>query len=143
MKRDFRQIPAFVNGLFNDVRDVLYETAVRVKDRLSVEGKPVKYPIDWDTPKQKRTVLWKLRKAGEIPYRRKGLMRLGMKVERVPLGTRLKLPSPAGAVLGLPSGWQSRIFRGRWPHLLTVLFDELAKIPNEISNRFTVTAGKL
>lgn len=141
MAKDFKQIPAFVNGLFTDVRDVLYETASRVKERMSEEGKPVRYPIDWDSPKQKRFVLWKLRKSGEIPYRRKNRYRFGWTLERTPFGPNLSNRRPAGAIGGLPSGWQSRIHRGRWPHLITVLFQELAKVPSEISNRFTAKAG--
>jgi hypothetical protein len=62
----------------------------------------------------------------------------GTRLERVALGTNLRIPHPGGAVFGLPgspSTWQSRIYRGRWVYLLEVLFDELSKIPEHITNK--------
>lgn len=138
MSRPFTEIPAFVLGLFTDTRDVLFETASRIKERLSEEGKPVRYPINWDSPRQKRAFFATNGFGAGIPYRRTHQMRLGITTERVPLGTNLRIPHPGGAVYGLPSGWKSRIHRSTWPHLLTVLFDELSRIPAEISNKFTV-----
>jgi hypothetical protein len=141
MTQSYKKIPAFVLGLYTDVREVLFETAYRVKERLSQEGKPVRYPIDWDSPKQMRAYYATNGFGAGIPYRRTHAMRLGIKIERVPLGTNLRIPHPGGAVLGLPgtpSGWQSRIHRNRWPYLLEVLFDELGKIPQAIQGRFSV-----
>lgn len=142
MTRSYKEIPAFVNGLFTDTRDVLFETASRIKERLTPEGKPVRYPIDWDSERQKRAFFATNGFGAGIPYRRTHAMRLGIKLERVALGSNLSIPHPGGAVYGLPSGWQSRIHRNRWTHLLTVLFEELAKIPVEISNKFTVRSGR-
>lgn len=140
--RDFRQMKVFIEALITAGKDVLVQTATNVKERMSEEGKPVRYPIDWDSPRQQRFVMWKLRKRGEIPYRRTNRYRLGWTLERVRFGARLHNDSPAGAIGGLTSGWQSRIHRGRWPHLLTVLFDELSKVPADLSNRLKVVAGK-
>jgi len=76
------------------------------------------------------------------PYRRTNRYRFGWELERGRFGARLSNRSPAGAIGGIPSGWQSRIHRGRWPHLLTVLFDELAKVPADVSNRLKVVGEK-
>lgn len=141
MSRPYTEIPRFVTGLFSDVREVLFETASRIKSRMSEEGEPVRYPIQWDSERQRRAFFATNGFGKGIPYRRTHAMRLGIQAERVPLGATLKLPHPAGAVLGLPgspSTWQSRIHRNRWPYLLEVLFDELAKIPAAISNKFQV-----
>lgn len=141
-RRDFRELPTFINALLEASKDSLVQLATNVKERMSEEGKPVSYPIDWDSPKQQRFVMWKLRKRGEIPYRRKDRYRLGWEMERVRFGARLHNESPAGAVGGLTSGWQSKIHRGRWPHLLTVLFDELSRFPADLSNRLRVVGNK-
>ena len=144
MSRPYTEIPAFIDGLFTDVRDVLFETASRVKDRL-VEGKPVRYPIDWDSPRQKRAFFATNGFGQGIPYRRTNQMVLGMRLERVALGTNLRLPHPAGAVFGLPgspSTWQSRIHRTRWVYLLEVLFDELSKLPEHITNKIRVRGNE-
>ena len=142
---DYRQLTPFVLGLFTDVRDVLYETASRVRDRMAEEGKPVRYPINWDSEKQRRAYFATNGFGRGIPYQRTQRYQLGWRLQRVPLGTTLSNKHPAGAVGGLPgtpSGWQSRIHRGRWPYLLDVLFDELKKVPQSISNKFSVRAGR-
>lgn len=142
MSRPFTEIPAFVLGLYTDVREVLFETASRVKDRLSVDGSPIRYPVQWDTERQKRAFFASKGFGNGIPYRRTGRTALAWRLERVALGTNLRNPHPAGAVFGMPHGWQSRIHRGRWEYLLKVLFEELDRIPDRIKNRFTVRADK-
>lgn len=142
MARDYKEIPAFVLGLYADMRDVLFETASHVKDRMSEEGKPVRYPIDWDSPRQKRAYFATNGFGRGIPYKRTNKYPLGWQLQRVSFGTNLSNRHPAGAVGGLPSGWQSRIHRNRWPHLLTVLFEELARVPAAVSNKFSVRAGR-
>lgn len=141
MSRNFTEIPGFVDGLFTDVRDVIFETVIRIKERISQEGKPVTYPIQWDSERQKRAYFATNGFGAGIPYRRTHAMRFGIQEERVPLGTKLRIPHPGGAVLGLPgtpSTWQSRIHRGRWVYLLEVLFDELSKLPDRISQKISV-----
>lgn len=145
MSRPFTEIPAFIDGLFTDTRDVIFETVINIKERLSQEGKPVRYPIDWDSERQRRAFFATNGFGKGIPYRRTHAMRLGIHEERVALGTNLRIPHPGGAVYGLPgspSTWQSRIHRGRWPYLLEVLFDELAKLPARLSNRIQVRGDK-
>jgi len=137
MSRSYIEIPAFIDGLFTDTRDVLFETASRIKDRL-VEGKAVRYPIDWDSPRQKRAYFATNGFGQGIPYKRTNRMVSGTRLERVALGTNLRIPHPGGAVFGLPgspSTWQSRIHRNRWVYLLEVLFDELSKLPEHITNK--------
>ena len=144
MSKPFTQIPAFIDGLFTDVRDVLFETASRIKDRL-VEGKPVRYPIDWDSPRQQRAYFATNGFGHGIPYKRTNRMVAGTKLERFPLGTHLRIPHPGGAVFGLPgspSTWQSRIHRNRWVYLLEVLFDELSKLPEHITNKIQVRGDR-
>lgn len=141
MSRPFTEIPAFVDGLFTDVREVLFETVIRIKEKLSEEGKPIRYPVQWDTERQRRAFFATNGFGAGIPYRRTHATRLGWQEERVALGTNLRGKHPAGAVFGLPgspSTWQSRIHRGRWVYLLKVLFDELALLPERISNRINV-----
>lgn len=141
MSRPISELPGYVNEVIDTLSEILYQTAGRIRDRLSEEGAPVRYPIQWDTEKQRRAFFATNGFGQGIPYRRTHAMRLGIQTERVPFGANLRIPHPGGAVYGLPgtpSTWQSRIHRGRWPYLLTVLFDELAKLPAEISNRFQV-----
>lgn len=110
----------------------------RVRTRMSAEGSPVRYPINWDSPKQKRFVLWKLSKEGNLPYRRSSKYRLGWKEKSIPMGYSLANKHPAGAIGGTPFGWQSKVTRNRWPFILKVLFEELEKFPADFSNELRV-----
>lgn len=141
-KRDYRTLPTFIAALMEAGRDTLVQLATNVKERMSEDGKPVRYPIDWDSQKQRRAFFATKGFGKGIPYRRSNRYRLGWNMERGRFGVRLQNQSPAGAVGGLTSGWQSKIHRGRWPHLLTVLFDELKNVPADLSSRLRVVGGR-
>jgi len=147
MSRPISELPAFVNGFVADIRDVLFDTAKHVKDRMAEPATPITYPVNWDgeidpikhTTKQQRAYFASNGFDAGIPYHRKNTFELAWQAERVDFGATLKNLHPAaGAIGGTPSGWQSRIQRGRRNNLLVVLFEELAKIPAAISNKFTV-----
>lgn len=131
-----------MTGLFTDVRDVLFETAMRVKERMSETGKEITYPVQWDSPRQRAAFFATNGFGHGIPYVRKNVYELSWRVERFPFSTKVTAPHPAGAVGGMPFGWQSRIHRGRWNNLLVVLFEELRKIPQEINNKFAVKGDR-
>lgn len=135
-------INKFVDDLQTEAENMLGETVENIRARMSVEGDPITYPVNWDNERQRRFVMAKLRKEGNLPYKRTGQYALGWKANRIPFGHSLSNAHPAGAVGGTPSGWQSRIHRGRWPYLLNVLFDELAKIPAKLSNLIKVTESR-
>lgn len=141
MSKPISELPSFVHALFADVVLVLHETATRVRDRMAVTGDPITYPVQWDSDKQRRYVMAKLRKENNLPYQRRNVYPTLYEIAYHDFGANVHADHPAGAISGLASGWQSRIHRGRYPHLLTVLFEELGKIPNEISNRFSVRSG--
>ena len=140
--RDYRQMRAFIVGLFNAGRGTLLQVSANVRRRMREDGKPVTYPVQWDSERQKRAFFATDGFGHGIPYRRKNRYRYGWKEELTAFGATLRNESPAGAIGGTTSGWQSKIHRGRWPHLLSVLFDELRKVPDDLSNRLKVHAGK-
>jgi hypothetical protein len=137
--RDYRKMAALIDQLIKAGVESMRQVTFNVRKRMSAEGKPVTYPVQWDSERQRRYVMWKQK--GQ-PYRRTNRYRFGWREELQPYRATLHNAHPAGAIGGLPSGWQSRIHRGRWPHLLTVLFEELAKVPADVSNRLKVVAGK-
>ncbi len=132
---------ALIDQLVRAGVETLRQVAFNVRKRMSEEGKPVTYPIQWDSERQRRAFFATGGFGKGIPYRRTNRYRFGWREELQPYRATLYNASPAGAIGGNPT-WQSRIHRGRWPHLLTVLFDELSKVPADITNRLKVVAGK-
>ena len=110
-------------------KKTLAEITQRIVERMSVEGKPVKYPIKWDSDRQRRYVMAMLREQDELPYTRKNIYINSWKRKTVTNGYIIKAPHPAGAIGGLMSGWQSRITKGRWANLARVVFEEVSKLP--------------
>lgn len=142
MRRHFREIPALIRQFFDAGVGSMRQVAGNVRRRMQAEGKPVRYPVQWDSERQKRAFFATNGFGKGIPYRRTNRYRFGWQEERQPFGVTLHNEHPAGAIGGTASGWQSRIHRGRWPHLLTVLFEELSKVPADISARLQVVAGR-
>lgn len=138
MSRPISELPEFLAGFAGGVIEVLQSTAENVRRRMAEPGKPVQYPIDWDSPKQRAAYFASDGFGHGIPYHRIGAYESSWTVEMQPFGASLMAPSPAAAIGGFPAGWQSKIHRGRWNNLTRVLFDELSKIPAAISNVFEV-----
>lgn len=140
--RDYLQMARLIDQLIKAGVESMRQVTFNVRQRMSAEGKPVTYPVQWDSARQRRAFFATNGFGKGIPYRRTNRYRFGWREELQPYRATLHNAHPAGAIGGLPSGWQSRIHRGRWPHLLTVLFEELAKVPADVSNRLKVVAGK-
>lgn len=143
MSQPISELPAFLMGLFTDTRDVLFDTATSIKERMAVTAPPRNGDkVKWDSDRQRRKVMAMLRELGQTYYVRKGTYERGWTVERQPLGAQLyNHTRGAGAIGGTPQGWQSRIHRNRWNYLLQILTDELNKIPDALRDKFTVRAS--
>ena len=138
MSRPIEELPEFLTAFTKGVVTILQETAGNVKTRMAETGQTIQYPLQWDSEKQRRAFFASDGFGGGIPYHRIGAYEKSWTVEMQPLGASLLAPSPAAAIGGFPGGWQSKIHRNRWNNLTKVLFEELAKIPDAISNLFTV-----
>lgn len=140
MSRPISELPQFLSDFTSGIVEILQGTAENVRKRMSEPGAPVTGPIEWDSDKQRKAFFASDGFGGGIPHNRTGAYERSWTVERQPLGAFLFADSPAAAIGGFPGGWQSKIHRGRWNNLTRVLFDELSKIPNEISNLFRVNS---
>lgn len=113
----------------------IYLRMLRVKTRLSQTAPKPTYPIEWDSEKQKKFVLAKLRKEHNLPYRRTGKTQRGWTLTSLEDGYRLANEEPAaffvyGDMFKRKS--QSRIHAGRWPLTKVIAFEELDQLPEEI-----------
>lgn len=138
---ELTDLPQYLANVMLASLDAMTAVAYRIKERMAQEGSPIQYPVNWDSPKQRRAFFATKGFGKGIPYKRTHQYRFGWKVERVQMqGARFKLilgnKHPAGAIGGMLSGtqWQSRIHRNRWNYTLNVVWEELAKLPSEVSN---------
>lgn len=122
------------------------ETLTEIKRQMSAPGKPITYPVQWDSEKQRRYVIAKLREEGNLPYSRTDAYRNGWKLAKTPEGFSLSNQHPAGAIGGTLTGnnlasltsWQSKIHRGRWPAILPIVREQLGKLPKRIMDKMTI-----
>lgn len=125
------------------------ETLTEIKRQMSAPGKPITYPVQWDSEKQRRYVIAKLREEGNLPYTRTDAYRNGWKLAKTPDGFSLSNAHPAGAIGGTLKGdslasltsWQSKIHRGRWPNILAVAREQIGKLPKRIMDKLTISAN--
>lgn len=113
-------------------RKTLEEVAGNIKRRMSETGRPLNYPVQWDSEKQRRAYFATNGFGHGIPYQRQGKYEKGWTLSEIPMGYTLANQHPAGAIGGTPEGWQSRIHRGRWPNLLRVMAQELEGLPIKV-----------
>lgn len=107
----------FIDAARTKAIGVLQKASDMLRDTMSEPGSAPTYPIDWDSPKQRRYVMMMLRKSGEIPYRRKQKYENGYRSEHVVNGAVFgNTWDRAKFLAGLPDNpqVQSRIHRGRW-----------------------------
>lgn len=129
----------------------LQSTVEEIKRIMQRAGLLVRYPINWDSQKQKRFVIAKLRRENNLPYQRSGAHSAGWFSESVANGYTLSnignkavflygtasgngLP---GASKVLPTG-QSHIHEGRWRLVRPVIDAVLSKLPRKILDAFRI-----
>lgn len=115
---------------------------VRIMSRPGLE---IRYPVSWDSIKQKIFVILKLKRENDLPYTRKGAYEGGWKSESIANGEMVSnvghkavfmagTPLEAGFGRGskvTPSG-QSHIHQGRWPLIRPVIESIFRKLPDDI-----------
>jgi hypothetical protein len=116
------------------------DTITRIMRR---PGLPVRYPIKWDSLKQKRYVIAKLRREGNLPYTRTGATEQAWQNKAIANGYEVSnIGHKAVFIYGTPSGegiggkvtasGQSHIHEGRWRLVRPVVDAVLARLPDII-----------
>ena len=116
----------------------------RVKDEMQVEGDTVTYPIQWDSEKQRRFVMAKLRRENNLPYQRTGDYIQSFTIETLPNGGTLKGAKQSPYISGDVDGKrQSNIHKGRWKTLRVAITNALKGTPQNIIGRLQTLFRKL
>lgn len=144
MSKPISELPEFLKDFFFGVKEALYLTAENIAARMAQPGKE-RAPgerVNWDSPRQRKAFFASEGFGHGIPYVRTERYQTSIRATRMEFGARYSAPHPAGAIGGTTSGWQSNIHRNRWPYLLQVLFEELGKLPQEISDKFKAVGSE-
>lgn len=128
----------------------LNATAKRIQRRMKVPGKPITYPVNWDSVRQMIAYFASNGFGEGIPSRRKGRYEEGWQVRGIPNGVELgNRERSARFIGGLPSGndlspgkKQSNIHKGRWPRLRPVVDEEVKQLPQDVIDRLRIEASK-
>jgi hypothetical protein len=128
----------------------LRAAAKRIQRRMQEPGQPVRYPIQWDSVRQRQAYFASNGFGQGIPYRRRGRYEQGWKLKANPDGAELRNSArSAPFVGGLPSGRdlspgkkQSSIHRGRWPLLRRIVDEEIKQLPDDVIERLRLEASK-
>lgn len=129
---------------------ILRDSTDLIRRIMARPGLAVRYPIRWDSVKQKRYVIAKLRREGNLPYQRTGAhsnawetldLANGSIVQNIGHKAVFLYGSAsgefAGAVRVTPTG-QSHIHEGRWRLVRPVVDSVMSRIPKQILERFRI-----
>jgi hypothetical protein len=132
---------------------VLWQAADKIARIMRRPGLSVRYPITWDSVKQKIFVILKLKREGNLPYQRSGAYTEGWTVTTNFQGAVVSnighkavflagYPSgEGGGPLTLPSG-QSHIHEGRWRLIRPVVEAVLSVLPKEVLEALKIEVSK-
>lgn len=139
----------FISNIGKSGKEVLGDTVSEIIGLMQEEGKPVTYPIKWDSDRQRKAFFASDGFGGGIPHVRTGAYVQGWQKTELPDGYQMSNKSPAGAIGGTIKGtlsgdaiggvslqsWQSKIHRGRWRSILPTVLDKVANLPRRIIDK--------
>jgi len=151
VKDAVRRIHAIPGKLNRAGTKTLKSTAETVTRIMSRPGLLPKYPIDWDSPKQRRKVMAKLK--GK-PYKRTGAHVNAWETRAIENGFQSEnIGHQAVFLHGAPSGdfpgavhvtasGQSHIHQGRWPLIKPVVDAVLARLPKQLLDALQIEVNQ-
>ena len=125
-------------------RRQIYDTMVRIRQRMRKPGQSPRYPIKWDSEKQRRAFFASDGFGRGIPTSRTGAYPAGWNIAKLENGYQLintvKYTKYVGgdAYGRLHSG----IHRGRWPVLRDVVDEETEHLPEQVEQQLKIVARR-
>jgi hypothetical protein len=113
----------------------LQEAGREIIRRMSIAGKRITYPVDWESTKQRvKVIILILRRQGRLPYTRTGHHQRGWKMEATANGVKVYNAFKGSKYLygTMRSKRQSSIHVGRWPILRTVYDSVIKSLPKKV-----------
>ena len=126
-------------------RQRIYNFMRKVQARMRKPGKAIRYPVKWDSEKQRRAFFASNGFGRGIPARRTGKYNQAWAIQRLgETGYRLTNPTKYSQYVGGTAYGtsQSRIHGGRWPVMRDVFDDQFEKLPQEIQDALVAVARR-
>lgn len=134
------------------LKEAFGETAAHIVEDMREVGKPVAYPVQWDSDKQRKAFFATNGFGGGIPHVRKNDYVNSWTKTELPNGWEVSAPSPAGAIGGTLKGasslfaqggqsfstWQSKIHRGRWKSFLVTAAQQINEMPKRMITKLKI-----
>lgn len=150
-KKVSADLTAYFDALDSAAREELRKTAELIRDDMREEGKPVTYPVQWDSERQRRAFFATNGFGAGIPYTRTGKYNSGWAVAEFSAGYTISNSHPAGAIGGtisnsfdpfnssnVAAGWQSKIHRGRWKEFAVTAAKHISELPKRLLDALIV-----
>ncbi len=121
-----------------------YQTALRIKSRMSKPGAKPNYPINWVSVKQRKAFFASEGFGGGIPHVRSGRYEGGWDIVSLDDGYRLINRTPGAKFVGGSAYGtdQSPIHAGRWPLFRDVVEEETEKLPEAVTEQINMVARR-
>lgn len=125
---------------------VLEESAQNIQRKMAEPGKPIRYPVNWDSVRQRKAFFASNGFGEGIPYRRKNEHVNAWQMAPIQNGWQLSNSKPSAMFLfgradGLdisPGKKQSNIHKGRWPLFRPTVDEEVQKLPRNLIARINI-----
>lgn len=124
-----------VGRLEKAAKPTLYLAAQQIRDEMREEGKPVRYPIQWDSERQRRAFFATNGFGRGIPTKRTGQAVNAWKAIRTDEGADVS--NPLSHIVFISGRRQSRIHRGRWKLFHLAVDRVVGKLPQNLRSRLT------
>lgn len=122
----------------------IYNMMLRVRSELRKPGKPVTYPVKWDSERQRRAYFATDGFGKGIPSRRTGKYNAAYQIKRTETGYQLYNGTSYGKYVGGSAygTGQSRIHQGRWKLMRDVVDAEVEALPQEVIDEIEMVARR-
>jgi len=128
-------------GLFGKMKKTLeyslWLAALNIRDEMQEPGKPISYPVQWDSTKQRKAFFATDGFGRGIPTKRSGQAVGAWKAIRIQDGAEVS--NPLSHIMFISGKRQSRIHRGRWKLFHIAIESVLRSLPKSLRDRLIVT----
>jgi hypothetical protein len=120
----------------------MYSALLRAQQRLKRPGKKPKYPIPWDSIRQRKAFFASDGFDGGIPHLRRGLYQKAFRIRRLSAGHELSNMSKGAKYIGGDARGKrwSRIHEGTHPLVRDEVDKEVAKLPSAVVEHLKTVA---